>query len=235
MSKYGNLYLIPHPISEYKDDEVNQSVKKRAMRLKFFIVERVKTARRYLKAIDKSINIDELTFFELNNHTNKVEIETYLEPLLSGSDVGLMSEAGCPGIADPGSKVVRRAHFKGINIIPLIGPSSIILALMSSGLNGQNFTFHGYLPRERFELKKKIQKLEKETLRTGYTQIFMETPYRNNKCMTTILDSCKSETLLGIASNINTENSIVETHPIKYWKVKTPDLHKKPTIFMIGK
>ena len=235
MSKTGKLYLIPHPLSVYKADLVNNQVKIQSKRIKYFIVEQLRTARRYLKAIDKSIDIDELTFFELNKHTNRKDIDRFIRPLLKGHDVGLMSEAGCPGVADPGDVVIKYAHRKNIKVVPLIGPNSILMALMSSGLNGQSFTFHGYLPRDVGELRRKLMEVEGLALKTGYAQIFMEAPYRNNKLRDTVLAVCKPETLFCIASNISGEKEFIKTQTIKSWRSNKPDLHKQPTIFILGK
>ncbi len=201
--------------------------------IKYFIVEDIRTARRFLKKIDKEINIDELIFFALNKHTDKNQISEYLKPVFEGNNIGIISEAGTPCIADPGNIIVGMAHNFNIKVVPLVGPSSIVLAMMASGLNGQNFAFNGYLPIKDNERKNKIKTLEIISAKENQSQIFMETPYRNNKLLKEILNTCRKDTFLCIASNITAKNEFIKTMTIDEWKTNIPDLNKKPSIFII--
>ncbi|PIV57517.1 MAG: SAM-dependent methyltransferase [Bacteroidetes bacterium CG02_land_8_20_14_3_00_31_25] len=230
----GKLYLIPTPLGEeFLPSDYNSQIKTLLPNLRFFIVEELKTARRFLKKIEPKININEITFYILNEHTQSTEYETFLKPIEAGNNIGLLSEAGCPAIADPGAQVVKIAHLKNINVIPLIGPSSIIMAVMASGLNGQNFAFLGYLPIKPIERKSKIQQIEKRSKTEKQTQIFIEAPYRNISMFNDIIANCNPETLLCIACNITQNNEFIKTKKIKYWKNNVPDINKKPTVFLI--
>jgi len=230
----GKLYLIPTPLGEeFLPLDYNSEIKTLLPNLKFFIVEELKTARRFLKKIDSKININEITFYILNEHTQSTEYETFLKPIEAGNNIGLLSEAGCPAIADPGAQIVRIAHSKNFNVIPLIGPSSIILALMASGLNGQSFAFCGYIPVKPIERKLKILQIEKRSKTEKQTQIFIEAPYRNISIFNALTESCNPETLLCIACNITQNNEFIKTKKIKYWKNTVPDINKKPTLFLI--
>ncbi|MDD4108569.1 MAG: SAM-dependent methyltransferase [Prolixibacteraceae bacterium] len=200
----------------------------------FFIVENIRSARRFLKKVNSEIDIDKLTFFELNKHTDISEITGFLSPIVDNNDIAVISEAGSPGVADPGAEVVRIAHQKGYQVVPLAGPSSILLGLMASGLNGQNFTFHGYLPVRKSERIKAVTALEKTASRLHQTQIFIETPYRNNALLEDLLSVCQPDTLLCIAANITGENEFISTKTVSGWKKNKPDLHKQPAIFLIG-
>ncbi len=200
--------------------------------LRFFIVEELRSARRFLRMIDKQFPIDESRFYILNEHTSEAEIEHFLEPLERGYDIGLMSEAGMPCIADPGAKIVSIAHKMNFRVIPQSGPSSIILALTASGLNGQNFTFNGYLPVKPPEKVLKIRELEKKA-REGYTQIFMETPYRNQKMFEDLLAVCNNETRLCIAADITLLSESIRTMRIKEWRKNVPDLKDRLVIFVL--
>lgn len=229
------LYLIPvglsdSPTSQYIP-EYNIEITRE---IKYFIVENIRTARRFLKKCDKSINIDELTFFELNNHTDLTEVESFLLPLSNDHAVGIMSEAGCPAVADPGALPVAIAQRKGFKIVPLVGPSSILMAQMASGFNGQGFSFNGYLPIESGARVQKIKELENEAYRKNMTQIFIETPYRNNKLIDLLVRTLRPETLLCVASNItdNNQESII-TRSAKQWSKQTYNYDKIPTIFLI--
>lgn len=210
--------------------EVQQVIKG----LKFFIVENIKTTRRYLKKIDKSINIDELTFFELNKHTELQHISEYLSPALNGNNIGMISEAGCPGIADPGSEIASIAHYKGIKVKPLVGPSSILMALISSGMNGQEFSFNGYLPFDKSKRGKKIKDLERLAQR-NFTQLFMETPFRNDSLLDEVLKNCNGGLKLCIAADISLDTEFIQTKSIAEWKKNIPNLKKRPTMFVLGK
>ena len=231
----ASLYLIPNLLSETPWQVVlPQPISEIVSNLRFFIVEDVRNARRFLKKIDPSINIDELAFFELNKFTTEQQKVEYMKPLTEGSDIGLLSEAGCPGVADPGADMVKLAHQRNYRVIPLVGPSSILLALMASGLNGQQFAFHGYLPVKQPERISKIQQLEKQAYSLKQTQIFIETPYRNNPLIHDLLKSCQPSTLLCIAADLTSENEFIQTRSISLWKKQVPDLDKRPAIFLLG-
>ncbi len=234
MNSKAKLYLIPVPLAEVAHSECLPSYNKTiVLQLKHFIVENIRSARRFLKAVDKSINIDELQFFELNKHTSPNAIVSYLEPMKEGHSIGIISEAGCPAVADPGSDVVAIAQKKGFEVCPLVGPSSILLALMASGFNGQGFRFNGYLPIKDDERAKTLKELEAKALR-GETQIFIETPYRNDKLVQELIRQCKPSTLLCIASNLTSPDSLVQTKTLAQWSKALPNLHKTPTIFLLG-
>ena len=230
------LYLIPvtlgdSPIARVLPAENRDIIQK----IKHFIVEDVRSARRFLKKTDKEINIDELCFYELNQHTSPGEIATFLEPLKCGFDMGVISEAGCPAIADPGAEVVRLTQEKGFRVVPLVGPSSILLSLMASGFNGQNFAFNGYLPIQANERVKAVKKLETKVLMENQTQIFIETPYRNMKMLDDILQYCQAETKLCIAADITLETEFIRTKTIREWRKTLPEIDKKPCIFLLGR
>lgn len=229
------LYLIPVGMSDSPIDHYLPAHNVEITRqIKHFIVENVRTARRFLKKCDKAINIDELTFYELNNHTDLSEVESYLAALAEGQPIGVMSEAGCPAVADPGALPVAIAQRKGFKIVPLVGPSSILMAQMASGFNGQGFSFNGYLPIESGARVQKIKELENEAYRKNMTQIFIETPYRNNKLIDLLVRTLRPETLLCVASNItdNNQESII-TRSAKQWSKQTYNYDKMPTIFLI--
>ena len=228
------LYMIPVPISDGPLQNVLPSANAEIIKnIRHFIVENVRTARRFLKKMDPGIEISELTFYELNGHTPENEITDYLNPLRNGEPIGVMSEAGCPGVADPGATVVRIAQKEGLKVIPLVGPSSILLSLMASGLNGQKFSFQGYLPVEAKDRDKAIRDLENQSQRHDMTQIFIETPYRNNKMMESLVSNLKGETLLCVAASVNnTDKEKIITKTVKEWKEKGFNLEKEPTIFL---
>ena len=229
------LYLVPSLLSDSSWQLVlPAAVVPILTETKYFIVENVRTARRFMKLIDKNIDIDTLTFFELNKHTGQHEIENFLKPAEENNNMAVLTEAGCPGVADPGAEVVRLAHKKGIKVVPVSGPSSIILALMASGLNGQNFTFNGYLPVKKDKLKKTISILEEKAVRKKQTQIFIETPYRNNLLLSSLLEECSANTLLCIAVNLTGNDEFISTKTIQQWKKNIPNIDKKPAIFLIG-
>jgi 16S rRNA (cytidine1402-2'-O)-methyltransferase len=229
----GKLYLIPVTLgNEDYQQVIPGGVLTITKSLRYFIVENLRSARRYLRMIDRTFPIDECTFLELSEHTTEKEISDYLDPVLEGKDAGVMSEAGLPCIADPGSMIVALAHQKGINVSPLSGPSSIILALIASGFNGQNFTFNGYLPVKQPELTTKLKDLEKKSLQ-GYTQIFMETPYRNQKMLDAVLSACQDNTFLCIAENITLPEESVRTKKIREWRKNPPTLNNKLIVFVM--
>ncbi|MEI6048104.1 MAG: SAM-dependent methyltransferase [Bacteroidota bacterium] len=229
----GRIYLVPVTLGG--DDFfkiIPEKVISLTKQLRFFIVEDIRSARRFLRLIDKEFPINDTVFFELNEHTPETDIAQYLEPLFKGSDIGIMSEAGLPGIADPGARIVALAHEKRITVTPLSGPSSIILALISSGLNGQNFTFNGYLPVKPAERAARLRELEKNA-GNGYAQIFMETPYRNQKMFNSIITTCNNDTKLCIAVNITLPTEAIRTMKISEWKRDLPDLNDKLVVFVL--
>lgn len=230
------LYLIPMTLGDTEIERVLPSFNREVIiSVKYFIVENIRTARRFLKKVDKDIDIDSLSFVELNKHTTPESISTYLEPLEKGNSIGVISEAGCPAIADPGADVVAIAQRKGLKVVPLIGPSSILLSLMASGFNGQSFAFHGYLPIEKGDRVKKIKALEQLVYSEHQTQIFIETPYRNNKMIDDLISVCRPQTKLCIAANITCDDEFIRTMSLKDWKKSIPELSKIPCIFLIYK
>ena len=230
------LYLIPVTLGDNPIERVlpagNRDI---ILKIKHFVVEDLRSARRFLKKTDKEINIDELHFYELNQHTSPVEISTFLEPMKRGFDVGVISEAGCPAIADPGAEVVRLAQEHGFHVVPLVGPSSILLSLMASGFNGQNFAFNGYLPIQAGERIKALKRLENKVFSENQTQIFIETPYRNMKMLDDILQHCQAQTKLCIAADITLETEFIRTKNIREWRKALPEIDKKPCIFLLGR
>lgn len=228
------LYMIPVPISDGDIKDVLPSGNHGIVTgIRHFIVENLRTARRFLKKQDPGIDISKITFYELNGHTPENEISSYLSALRNGEPVGVMSEAGCPGVADPGASVVRMAQLEGFRVIPLVGPSSILLALMASGLNGQRFAFNGYLPVDSKERDKAIRDLESQTRRHDMTQIFIETPYRNMKMMESLLKNLGGETFLCVAADVtNPSCERIVTKKVKKWKSEGFNLDKVPTIFL---
>ncbi|MCF6366786.1 MAG: SAM-dependent methyltransferase [Bacteroidales bacterium] len=228
------IYLIPTSLGESDlQSVIPNNIKMIVESLNFFIVENIRSARRYIRKLSKDKVIDDITFFELNKHTKTNDISSFLQPAFSGNDIGIISEAGNPGIADPGAEIVKIAHRKNIQVIPLVGPSSILLALISSGLNGQNFAFNGYLPVKPPERVKKIQFLENRSKTEKQSQIFMETPFRNMKMLDDILNNCKKNTQLCIATDITLETEFIKTKTIIDWKKQKPQINKRPTIFIL--
>jgi 16S rRNA (cytidine1402-2'-O)-methyltransferase len=233
MNVNGKIYLIPVTLGG--DDflkVIPEKVISLTKHLRFFIVEDLRSARRFLRLIDREFPIDDTVFFELNEHTGESDISHYLEPILKGSDIGLLSEAGLPGIADPGARIVAMAHRRKITVTPLSGPSSIILALISSGLNGQNFSFNGYLPVKPEDRSFRIKELEKKASE-GYAQIFMETPYRNQKMLDSLLSVCHNDTLLCIAVDITLPSESIRTMKIAEWKKDPPVLKDKLVVYVM--
>lgn len=228
------LYLIPVTLGDTPIEKILPSYNKEViLNIKHFIVEDVRTARRFLKKVEQSIDIDTLTFYPLNKHTSPEDISGYLKPLIAGQSMGIISEAGCPAIADPGADVVAIAQRKGLKVVPLVGPSSILLAVMGSGFNGQSFAFHGYLPIEPGERAKKLKMLEQRAYAEKQTQLFIETPYRNHKMVDDILQNCRPQTKLCIAANLTCEGEYIKTRTVKDWKNRVPDLSKIPCIFLL--
>jgi 16S rRNA (cytidine1402-2'-O)-methyltransferase len=234
-NKPGTLYLIPCTLGETPAEQVlPQHVIDIARKLHHFVVEQPKTARRFLAALKPEQSIQSLHFAALNEHTSSGELPELLSPLLAGQDVGVISEAGCPGVADPGSDLVNLAHRNGIQVVPLVGPSSILLALMASGLNGQCFAFHGYLPIAETDRKNAIVALEAESIKRNQTQIFIETPYRNDRLLGVLLAQCRPETLLCVATDITLPGEQIRTRTIAQWKSRPlPMLNKRPSLFLL--
>lgn len=232
----GKLFLIPCPLGIWDDSSatIPAATQHILKELKFFAVEEVRTARRYIKKVYPEADIDNTTFYVLNKHTKFDELMSFLQPCLQGNDMGVLSESGCPGIADPGALLVETAHQLNIKVVPLVGPSSIIMSLMASGFNGQSFAFNGYLPIEKNEKIKKIKALEQWAAKSNQSQIFIETPFRNNALLQDILANCKDDTMLCVASEITTPEEFILAKPISYWKKNKPDLNKKNTVFIIG-
>jgi 16S rRNA (cytidine1402-2'-O)-methyltransferase len=232
----ANLYLIPITLGETELHTVLPENNTKTVRsISHFIVENIRTARRFLKKVDPAIDIDSLRFYELNKHTNKNQLHAYLDPVKQGMHVGIMSEAGCPGVADPGADVVRIAHEKGIRVIPLVGPSSILLALMASGMNGQNFAFNGYLPIRKDEKVKQVKYLESRVYTENQSQLFIEAPYRNLQLLDDLLESCQPQTRLCIACDLTLETEFIRTMTVAEWKKNKPDIQKRPSIFVLGR
>ena len=228
----GTLYLIPvalggdNALSLLAPDTIDT-----ARKLRIFIAENAKSARAFLKVIAHPGPLQDLKIHTLDEHTR--DVAPLLKPLLSGEDCGLMSEAGCPAVADPGSALVRRAHEAGVRVVPLIGPSSILLALMASGMNGQRFAFHGYLPVERTERVRKLKELEAQA--RDETQIFIETPYRNEALLSALLQHCRGDTLLCIAADLTLPGGFVATRTIAEWKKKPPIIDRRPAVFLLSR
>jgi 16S rRNA (cytidine1402-2'-O)-methyltransferase len=234
--KTGTLYLIPTTMGECDLNRVLPSYNNVIIKsLQHFIVEDIRTARRFLKKVDREIVIDNLSFSTLNEQTPQSDIEQLLTPLIQSHDVGVISEAGCPAIADPGADIVRLAQQKNIRVVPLVGPSSILMSLMASGFNGQNFAFVGYLPIEQQERGKALKNLEKKVFGDNQTQIFIETPYRNLKLMEEILRNCSQQTHLCVATDISLPTEFIQTKTLSEWKRQLPDIQKRPTIFLLGR
>lgn len=214
-----SLYLIPVTLGDTPVSQVLPQYNAEVIRgLRYFIVENIRSARRFLKAVDKDIDIDSLTFYELNQHTDRTGIERYLKPMAEGYSVGIISEAGCPAVADPGADVVAIAQRKGLRVVPLVGPSSIIMSVMAAGFNGQSFAFHGYLPIEDGARTKRLRELESRAYQENQTQLFIETPYRNLKMMQTLLQVLRPQTRICLAANITCPDENIRTRSVSEWK-----------------
>lgn len=234
--KKGTLFLIPNTLGSDTIDHVMPPAHASTIaEIRHFIVESEKSAKSLLKKLRYPHRFEEIDFYLLNEHTSAAEHAGFMKPLQEGNNAGLVSDAGCPGVADPGAEIVRLAHRKGITVKPLTGPSSILLALMSSGMNGQTFTFHGYLPYEKPVRLKKIQEMERTAKAGNHTHLFIEAPYRNKALFTELVQSCKGETLLGIACDLTLDSELVATKSISEWRTSAqPEINKKPCIFLIG-
>jgi 16S rRNA (cytidine1402-2'-O)-methyltransferase len=230
----GRLYLIPVALGDGDLAAViPEQVRHIAASLKTFIAENPKTARHHLKFFGIAAPIQEIRIFTLDKHTPEEELENLLAPVLAGEDVGLMSETGCPAVADPGARLVRLAHRRHVRVVPLVGPSSILLALMASGMNGQRFVFHGYLPTGKTERIKRIEELETESRFKDQTQIFIETPYRNRQLLADLVATCHPSTELCIASNLTLKDEQIATRTIGEWRENLPEVDRKPTVFLL--
>jgi 16S rRNA (cytidine1402-2'-O)-methyltransferase len=233
---FGKLYLIPTTMGDCDPmDVLPQTIKRCVDLIDYYVVENDKTARKSIKLTNPEKKQSELKLFVLNKYTESKDHQEFIKPLLEGKSMGLMSEAGCPGVADPGAVIVKLAHDKGIQVVPLVGPSSILLAMMASGMNGQSFTFNGYLPIDKGEKKTALKNLEKLSLDKNQSQIFIETPYRNNKMLEDILQAISPETHLCIATDITLPTEYIKTKRASAWKKETIDLKNRPTIFIIHK
>jgi len=233
-NKKGNLYLIPCTLGETPPLEVLPLLVKKAIEnIDHYIVEHEKSARRFIKSVASKKQQNSLHIEEINKFTKPQEIPQMLEPCFNGFDVGIISDAGCPGIADPGAAVVEQAHQKSIKVVPLVGPSSILLALMASGFNGQNFAFNGYLPIDKVERKQKIKQLEKKSIVENQSQLFIETPYRNNQMLESLTTALKKNTEICVACDITLATEYIKTASAQHWKRIKVDLHKRPTMFII--
>lgn len=230
----GILYLIPCPIGENSPEEVLPKHTLEVIQsLDYFIVENEKTSRRFLRAANHPKAIRDLLFETLNKHTDENELSSFIKPLSEGKSIGIISEAGCPGVADPGALVVDLVHKKGFQVVPLIGPSSILMALMGSGFNGQSFSFVGYLPKDKKDLKDRIKDLESLSKKYNQTQIFIETPFRNTLLLENLKAFCTPSTKISIAANINQENEIIKTMPISKLQPNSLKIHKIPAVFSL--
>jgi 16S rRNA (cytidine1402-2'-O)-methyltransferase len=237
MSLLGKLYLIPTTLGETENpfDVLPQTIKRSIELMDYYIVENEKTARKFIKSVCPEKVQASLKLSALNKHTQKSEYSEMIQACLEGINVGLMSEAGCPGVADPGAVIVKLAHEKGIQVVPLVGPSSILLAIMASGMNGQSFRFNGYIPIDASEKKSALKGLEKLSMDKNQSQIFIETPYRNNKMLEDILNALHPETHLCVATDITLPTEYIKTMRVVNWKKAKVDLHNRPTIFIIHK
>jgi 16S rRNA (cytidine1402-2'-O)-methyltransferase len=230
------LYLIPVTLGDTAIDKVLPGYNSEVIAsIRHFIVEDVRSARRFLRKVHPQFDIDGSQFYELNKHTAPEAVVGYLKPLLAGNPVGVISEAGCPAVADPGADVVAIAQRKGLKVVPLVGPSSIILSVMASGFNGQSFAFNGYLPVKTDERIKALRKFEQRIYNEEQTQLFIETPYRNGKMIEDILTHCRPQTKLCIAANLTCDDEFAQTRTVKEWKGRVPDLSKIPCIFLLYK
>ena len=237
MSKdQGKLYLIPNTLGDNNPfDVLPTQVKTVIDKLDTFIVENSKAARKFIKSIAPEKSQPSLNLFELNKHTNIEDLPNFIKPCLEGKNIGLLSDAGCPGIADPGADVVKLAHQNNIKVIPLVGPSSILLAMMASGMNGQSFAFNGYLPIDKYERKNEIKRLERLSKDFNQSQCFIETPYRNNAMLEDLCNTLNTDTLICVACDITLDTEYIKTLTATQWKKNSVDLHKRQTLFIIHK
>lgn len=230
----GKVYLIPCPLYPQAWQSLPPYIAETVRKIRVFFVEELRTARRFLKGLDPSGNLEDLTFSLVNEH-QPADLELASRCWKQGQDIGILSEAGCPGVADPGQELVAAAHLQGIRVIPLVGPNAVLLALMASGLNGQQFSFRGYIPVKEPGRRDLLKEMAQTAFQTGTTQIFMETPYRNNNLLTQILRECRRDILLCIASDLTGPGEFIHTAGLETWAIAPPDFHKKPAIFLLGR
>ena len=236
MKQKGKLYLIPVTMGDCEPmDVLAQTVPRALALIDHYVVENEKTARKFIKSVLPTKKQSDLILYTLNKHTQDNALNAMIQPCLQGINIGLMSEAGCPGVADPGAVIVKIAHENGIQVIPLVGPSSILMAMMASGLNGQSFAFNGYLPIDKLDKKQALKNFEKLSFDKNQSQLFIETPYRNNKLVEDILQTLQPSTLLCIATDISLPTEYIKTMRIADWKKNTVDLHNRPTLFILHK
>lgn len=233
MEKLGTLYLIPTALGGEANNVLPASTRDRLFTLSSFIVENPKNARQFLKGVGYPHALPGVQMSTLDEHTPDAVLPELLAPLLGGIDCGLLSDAGCPAVADPGALLVRLAHEHGIRVVPLVGPSAVLLALMAAGLNGQRFAFHGYLPVRAEERHAKLQELERESQRADCAHVFIEAPYRNDALLRGILDACYSDTLLCIATDLSMPSESIRTQSVQAWRKLPPLLHRRPTVFLL--
>lgn len=231
--KKGKLYLVPVPLNDNSIQDISPAIRDTVNEIRVFIVEEIRTARRFLRKINPTFPIDDCLFIEMDKHQQYQTSEIWLQSIEKGLDIALMSEAGCPAVADPGWQVVAHAHLQNIQVIPMAGPNAMIMALMASGFNGQRFTFQGYLPVDNAPRKKIIQDMERNAAK-GYPQIFMETPYRNQSLFQTLMESLSGNTMLSISASLTTNRQKSITKSVAEWKKSPPDLHKQAAVFVIG-
>ncbi len=229
------LFLIPTQLSDEAIHVIPAYVKEIVFTLDDFVVENEKSARHFLKKIGYPKLLNDAKLYLLNEHSQSNEIGQLLKPLLDGKNIGLLSDAGCPAVADPGAELVKAAHLNNFRVVPLVGPSSVILSLMASGMNGQSFSFAGYIPRDRAARVKALKEMEKISNTKNQTQIFIEAPYRNQHLLEDILQTCDPDTMLCVACEITGSNEFIKTKSVRDWRKKVPDINKKPTIFLIGR
>lgn len=230
----GKLLMIPTVIAEdTQESTISMGAKKAILTCDYFFVENVRTARRYISSLKLGLTIEDLKFEILDKKTSFEDCFELIQPLMEGKIAGVISESGCPGVADPGAKLVHMAHQFGVPVVPYVGPSSILMALMASGFNGQSFTFHGYLPIDKKARQQAIRVLEKESFEKNRTQIFMDTPYRNEQLLRDILKTARNDTFLCVAKDITGKNENILTRPVSKWKVGDMTLHKSPAIFLL--
>jgi 16S rRNA (cytidine1402-2'-O)-methyltransferase len=232
MPDKGRLFLIPNVIAENAHQTISPQMMKVLPAIHHFLAEDIRSARRFLSSLKLYSSIESLHFQLLNKDTPESDVPELLSPLALGTDIGIISESGCPGVADPGAMAVRHAHKQNFKVIPLVGPSSILLALMAAGLNGQKFSFHGYLPIDNSEASRVIKHLEKESKTKNQTQVFIETPYRNNQLLQYFLNNLLPSTSLCVAQDLTGENEFVKTQTVKEWRMQTIELLKLPTVFL---
>lgn len=235
-ARKGQIYLIPTKLGDSDYTSVFPELNKKIiLSIKSFIIEDLRSSRRFLKSIKYPGNFDDVKFYTLNEHTQEEDTTEYLEAIFKGENIALLSDAGMPCIADPGNIIVQRAHRDNIRVIPLIGPSSIFLALAASGFNGQQFCFHGYLPIKENERIKKLKELEKHSLLNSQTQLFIETPYRNQKIFESIIKVCNADTMLCIACDLTLESEYIKTKTVSEWRKQNPPIQKRPAVFLLSR